>query len=107
MNNIYVLIDWPEVQELMEEDWFDSEAILADPEIAGISAFLIPESRLINNTYILERVEELSKQLEATQKEENYIYSEWENSIPFEGGMNTFESVLNLKLSLDEMQSKV
>ena len=33
---------------------------------------------------------------------ENYINNEWCNGIPFEGGMNAFESILNLKLISNE-----
>ena len=104
MSNIYVLVDWPEVQEYMEEDWFTTEAILADPDIAGLSAYLIPESRIISNDYILERSLDLALQLVATESEEDYILEEWSSGFPFEGGMNVFESVLNLKLNYtDEM----
>jgi hypothetical protein len=36
----YVLIEWPESQIFMEEDWFDSEAFLSDN-----SSYFIPISR--------------------------------------------------------------
>lgn len=91
----YVLIEWPYVQDLMDEPWFKDEAVL-NYEIS--SAYFIPEDRLINNDYILQRSRELALQLEATEEEETYIFEQWDNGTPFEGGMNTFESVLNLKL---------
>lgn len=96
MNQInYILVEWPESQEFMEEDWFGDEAIL-HYELS--SAYFIPEHRVINNDYILERSKELALQLKATEEEEAYIFEQWNEGIPFEGGMNTFESVLNLKL---------
>jgi hypothetical protein len=98
MNQInYILVEWPETQDLMEQPWFINEAIL-NYEMG--SAFFIPENRIINNSYILKRCEELAVQLNSTEKEENYIDEQWNDAIPFEGGMNTFESILNLKLSL-------
>jgi hypothetical protein len=96
----YVLVLWPESQMLMEEDWFYDEAILSNGDEHGSSAYFIPESRIINKDYILTKSEELAKQLESTPEEDAYITSEWESGTSFEGGMNTFESVLNLKLSL-------
>jgi hypothetical protein len=98
--NNYVLVEWPWVQDLMEESWFANEAIL-NHEIS--SAYFIPEERIMNNDYILRRCEELAKQLVSTTEEELFIYEEWNNGSPFEGGMNTFESILNLKLNTDEM----
>lgn len=94
----YILIEWPESQDYMEESWFGEEAILAigKEDITGSSAYFIPEDRLINNQYILERSVELALKLISTEDEEDYI--EWCNGIPFEGDMNAFESVLNLKL---------
>ena len=97
----YILVEWPESQELMEEEWFDREAILCNEAFCGGSAYFIPESRVINNEYILAKCEELALQLESTPEEDAYIESEWESGTSFEGGMNTFESILNLKLSLN------
>ena len=49
MDNIsadgYVLIQWPESQLIMEYDWFDEEASLADCDKFGSSAFFIPKER--------------------------------------------------------------
>lgn len=41
VRNSYVLVKWPDVQEYMEEEWFDQEAILAED-----SSYLIPITRL-------------------------------------------------------------
>ena len=41
----YVLVQWPESQEYMEEEWFDKEAILAD-ESVGSAAYFIHKDRL-------------------------------------------------------------
>ncbi len=38
----YILIRWPESQELMDEPWFDEEAVLANDERFGSSAYFIP-----------------------------------------------------------------
>ena len=43
----YVLIQWPESQEYMEEDWFDEEAILDVECKFGSSAYFIPLKRLL------------------------------------------------------------
>lgn len=40
----YVLVEWPESQDLMEEDWFEEEAILS---FTGSSAYFVPIKRLI------------------------------------------------------------
>lgn len=39
----YIRVDWPEVQELMEEDWFEDEAVL---DINKSQSYLIPINRL-------------------------------------------------------------
>ncbi len=106
MNNTYLLIEWPDVQELMDEPWFTNEAVLAEGETVGSSAYFIPENRIINDLYILNRCEDLALQLKSTDSEEEYIYEEWNTGMPFDGGMNTFESILNLKLSLNGTQSE-
>ena len=41
----YVLVQWPETQVLMDYDWFDEEASLADCDKFGSSAYFIPQSR--------------------------------------------------------------
>jgi len=51
----YILVTWPQSQELMEQEWFD-ECILMNDENhldeVGSSAFFVPEDRyakFINN----------------------------------------------------------
>ena len=44
---IYVLVQWPETQVLMDYDWFDKEASLADFNKFGSSAYFIPQTRWI------------------------------------------------------------
>tara|TARA_R100000808_G_C2065591_1_gene95181 strand:- start:406 stop:558 length:153 start_codon:yes stop_codon:yes gene_type:complete len=45
----YILILWPEVQDYMEEEWFNKEAILyqamRDEQEHLDSAYFIPENR--------------------------------------------------------------
>lgn len=45
----YVLVQWPNSQEYMEEEWFDDEAILAlgSEDITGSSAYFIPIKRVV------------------------------------------------------------
>lgn len=43
----YVLVQWPESQELMEEEWFDEETILDVEGKFGGSAYFVPAKRLI------------------------------------------------------------
>jgi hypothetical protein len=45
----YILVKWPESQELMEEEWFDEEAIFCggSEEKTGSSAYFIPLKRLL------------------------------------------------------------
>jgi len=43
----YTLVEWPEVQELMEEDWFEKEAVLNLSTDAS-SSYFIPIKYLIN-----------------------------------------------------------
>ena len=43
MNDVYKLVLWPEVQQYMDEDWFESEACLAPYEYVGEhQAYFIP-----------------------------------------------------------------
>lgn len=52
MSNVYILIEWPDSQEYMEEEWFEEEAILATPHEDGSlsSAYFIPKNRYDNMT---------------------------------------------------------
>jgi hypothetical protein len=45
----YILVQWPESQELMEEEWFDDEAILAlgSEDKTGSGAYFVPIKRVI------------------------------------------------------------
>lgn len=45
----YVLIEWPESQEFMEEEWFEEEAILAlgSEDKTGSSAYFVPIKRIV------------------------------------------------------------
>ena len=43
----YVLVTWPDSQDLMEEDWFEKEAILDSWSKFGSSAYLIPLKRML------------------------------------------------------------
>lgn len=47
--NGYVLVQWPESQEFMEEEWFEEEAILAlgSEDKTGSSAYFIPIKRVV------------------------------------------------------------
>lgn len=46
-NDTYVLIQWPESQELMDEEWFDDETSLADFFKFGSAAYFVPTQRWI------------------------------------------------------------
>ncbi len=43
---LYQMVEWPEVQALMDEPWFDDEAILINEDNVPPSTYLIPEDRL-------------------------------------------------------------
>jgi len=45
-DDTYTVITWPDVQELMDEPWFDEEAILDVDAHFGSSAYFIPTKRL-------------------------------------------------------------
>lgn len=46
-SNSYILIPWPESQELMEEEWFEKEAILDINSTIGNSSYFIPLKRIL------------------------------------------------------------
>jgi hypothetical protein len=56
----YVLIQWPETQVLMDYDWFDAEASLADFNKFGNSAYFIPQSRWLELNEDLKNESELN-----------------------------------------------
>ena len=43
----YIVIQWPDSQELMEKDWFEEEAILDVSGVFGPSAYFIPLKRIL------------------------------------------------------------
>ncbi len=45
----YILVQWPESQDLMEEEWFEEEAILAlgSEDKTGSSAYFVPIKRIV------------------------------------------------------------
>jgi hypothetical protein len=43
----YILVQWPESQLLMDYNWFEEEASLADCDKFGSSAYFIPQERWI------------------------------------------------------------
>jgi hypothetical protein len=45
MNSYYVLVEWPDSQDFMDEDWFRDEAIFINDEKVGDSAYFIPLKR--------------------------------------------------------------
>lgn len=45
-NESYIIITWPESQRLMEEEWFEKEAILETKGIFGSSAYFVPVKRI-------------------------------------------------------------
>jgi len=100
----YILIEWPEVQAYMEEDWFEKEAILSSES----SAFFIPEKRYYEDVidYIIVESERLATMLPTNSSEKTYIENEWKNKYPFEGGMSTYESILNLKFQLEKSEAQ-
>lgn len=43
----YTVVEWPDSQNLMEEEWFEAEAILDVEAVFGSSAYFVPTWRLI------------------------------------------------------------
>ena len=50
LDSIFILVEWPEVQAYMDEEWFRSEAVLyqvfGEEQVSRDSAYLIPVDRL-------------------------------------------------------------
>jgi hypothetical protein len=49
LENVYLLVKWPESQVIMDEEWFDKECHLADSERdsdIGNSAYFVPMRRV-------------------------------------------------------------
>lgn len=49
VNDSYVLVQWPDSQELMEKDWFEEEAILETEGKFGSSTYFIPLKRMLES----------------------------------------------------------
>jgi hypothetical protein len=47
LDNAYVVVTWPNSQELMEEEWFEEEAVLDVDGRFGGSAYFIPLKRIL------------------------------------------------------------
>ncbi len=47
ISDSYMLIPWPDSQDYMEKEWFRDEAILAEHESVGSSAYFIPTKYLL------------------------------------------------------------
>lgn len=113
MKSSYVLVNWPDSQEYMEESWFGDEAILAlgSEEKTGSSAYFIPLQRYIETLPVKDRikhqvirdfVEDLSRLYPITPEDVRNNQYEWGLSIPFEGGMSTEESIVDIRLKLKD-----
>lgn len=100
MEDSYVLVKWPESQLFMECDWFRDEAILAlgHEDQTGSSAYFIPESRFLDNSYIEQKVAELCSKYEVSEEDEDHSCNEWEEAFPYEGGMSLRELVVETAL---------
>ena len=51
MENLYVLVTWPESQELMDKDWFDECILMNDSDHLddiGSSAYFVPYDKYMN-----------------------------------------------------------
>lgn len=47
LSDAYIVVTWPEVQDFMEKDWFEEEAVLDINATFGPSAYFIPIKRLL------------------------------------------------------------
>jgi hypothetical protein len=49
IKDTYVLVEWPETQQYITKDWFNSEAILSESHLtkSGKAAYFIPTERII------------------------------------------------------------
>ena len=52
----YIIVKWPEVQELMEEDWFDEEAVFINDDKFPSSSYFIPIDRTISTSSKLDNL---------------------------------------------------
>ena len=91
INSNYVLVQWPESQNYMEEEWFRDEAILAlgSEDRTGSSAYFIPLERYlespINENFksnvIQSIVEDLAKLYPVSKEDVENNLNEYGNSI--------------------------
>ena len=49
MKNLYLLVEWPNVQEYMDEPWFDEEARLSDESSYFIPLDRIPKEKIFEH----------------------------------------------------------
>lgn len=45
MKTKYIVVQFPESQDVMEQEWFENECSLADNELFGDAAYFVPEKR--------------------------------------------------------------
>ena len=96
-SDTYILVQWPESQDYMNEPWFQEEAILAlgCEEQVGSSAYFIPRNRIItSNEDIKNEVYDLLSGYNLTDEELRQSDKEWNSAIPFEGGMSFSEALI-------------
>ena len=76
--DMYILVRWPDSQDLMHEHWFREECFLANsehlPEEIGSSAYFVPLKRL------LEVLKDSSESLFDAELK-RLIWEEWESEI--------------------------
>lgn len=106
IDSSYVLVQWPESQDYMMEPWFQEEAILAlgSEDKTGSSAYFIPMKRYLEvssfkKNEIQSLVEELSDIYPVEEKDIKYNEDQWNDFLPFEGGMNTHESIVDIAIN--------
>lgn len=100
----YILVQWPDSQNFMEEPWFEEEAILAlgCEDKVGSSAYFIPRDRvIINNESIRLEVYDLLSNYKITEEEKIASEKEWNSGIPFEGGMSFNEALVEAVKSIN------
>ena len=64
---VYVIVKWPESQDIMEKEWFNECMLANDPNFAtelGSSAYFVPLSRYDSLQQPLEKKEEKEEKVE-------------------------------------------
>lgn len=107
MKDSYVLVSWPESQNFMECDWFRDEAILAlgHEDETGSSAYFIPEERILENSYIEQKVAELCRSYKISEESEESAASEWEKELPYGGCPSLRQLVTEVALLVRKISS--